>query len=63
MTDGGGRANPGSGILALRAEAFGVEGAHKVLEATVRRTVAESGEPAIEMLSWQEIRRSLEGCT
>ncbi len=52
-TDGN---NPGSGILALRAEAFGLEGAHKVLEATVRRSVAESGEPAIEMLSWHDIR-------
>ena len=37
--DGGGVANPGAGILALRAEAFGVGGAHKVLEATVRRDV------------------------
>ena len=33
--DGTGDDNPGSGILALRAEAFGLEGAHKVLEATV----------------------------
>ena len=34
-----GVANPGAGILAIRAEAFGVGGAHKVLEATVRRDV------------------------
>ena len=33
LTDGGGKANPGSGILAVRAEAFGVGGAHTVLEA------------------------------
>ena len=37
LTDGGGETNPGSGILAVRAEAFGVGGAHTVLEATVRR--------------------------
>jgi hypothetical protein len=56
IRDGTDDDNPGSGILALRAEAFGLEGAHKVLEATVRRSVAESGEPAIEMLSWHDIR-------
>ena len=37
--DGGGVANPGAGIVALRAEAFGAGGAHNVLEATVRRDV------------------------
>src|SRR5439155_25453004 len=30
--------NPGSGVLALRAEAFGPRGAHKVIEFTVART-------------------------
>ena len=30
--------NPGSGVLALRAEAFGPRGAHKVIEMTVART-------------------------
>ena len=30
--------NPGSGVLALRAEAFGPRGAHKVVEVTVART-------------------------
>ena len=53
--DGGGSANPGAGILALRAEAFGVGGAHKVLEAAVRRDVS-GAVPAIRVLSWQEIR-------
>ena len=53
--DGGGSANPGAGILALRAEAFGVGGAHKVLEAEVRRDVS-GAVPAIRGLSWQEIR-------
>jgi len=30
--------NPGSGVLALRAEAFGPRGAHKVIELTVAKT-------------------------
>jgi hypothetical protein len=56
LTDGGGIANPGAGILAVRAEAFGVGGAHTVLEATIRRDTAGSGAPIVRMLSWQEIR-------
>jgi hypothetical protein len=55
-TDGGGPANPGSGVVAIRAEAFGVGGAHKVLEATVRREVEAGGGPIVRMRSWQEIR-------
>lgn len=55
-TDGGGAANPGAGILALRAEAFGAGGAHKVLEATVRREVEAGGGPIVRVRSWQEIR-------
>jgi hypothetical protein len=54
-TDGGGVANPGAGIIALRAEAFGAGGAHKVLEATVRRD-SGGGVPIIRTLSWHEIR-------
>lgn len=57
LIDGGGAANSGAGILALRAEAFGVGGAHKVLEATVRREVDAAGAPRIRVLSWQEIRQ------
>ena len=56
LTDGGGAANPGAGILAVRAEAFGVGGAHTVLEATVRRDIQASGMPIVRVLSWQEIR-------
>lgn len=56
LRDGGGVANPGSGILALRGEAFGVGRAHKVLEMTLRRDVVESGGTAIRVLSWHEIR-------
>ena len=55
-TDGGGAANPGAGILAVRAEAFGVGGAHAVLEATVRRDTEPGVGPTVRVLSWQEIR-------
>jgi PilX N-terminal len=34
----GGACNPGSGVMGLRAEAFGPRGAHKVIEVTVART-------------------------
>lgn len=54
-TDGVGAANPGAGILAVRAEAFGAGGAHKVLEATVRRDIV-SGAPTVQVLSWRELR-------
>jgi len=33
-----GTCNPGTGVLALRAEAFGPRGAHKVIEITIART-------------------------
>lgn len=56
FTDGGGASNPGAGILALRAEAFGVGGAHTVLEATVRQDMKGAGVPMVRMLSWQAIR-------
>jgi hypothetical protein len=55
--DGDSATNPGAGVVALRAEAFGVGGAHKVLEATVRREVDATGAARIRMLSWQEIRQ------
>jgi hypothetical protein len=54
--DGGGAANPGAGILAVRAEAFGVGRAHKVLEITLRSDVLEDGSTAVRLLSWHEIR-------
>lgn len=55
FTDGGGAANPGAGILAIRAEAFGVGGAHTVLESTVRRD-SDSAGPIVRVLSWN-VRR------
>jgi hypothetical protein len=36
--DGASAANAGSGVLAMRAEAFGPRGAHKVIEITLART-------------------------
>jgi type IV pilus assembly PilX-like protein len=36
--DGAAANNPGSGVLAMRAEAFGPRGAHKVIEVTLART-------------------------
>jgi hypothetical protein len=35
---GAGNCNPGSGVIAMRAEAFGPHGAHKVIELTLART-------------------------
>lgn len=57
LVDGGGSANPGAGILAIRAEAFGAGGAHAVLEATLRREVSDAGAPVVQMLSWNEMRQ------
>jgi hypothetical protein len=56
LTDGGGESNPGAGILAVRAEAFGVGAAHTVLEATVQQDMEGPGVPMVRMLTWQEIR-------
>jgi Tfp pilus assembly protein PilX len=38
LQDGNAQTNPGSGVLAMRAEAFGPNGTHRVIEATVART-------------------------
>jgi PilX N-terminal len=40
LTDGNTGANPGSGVLSLRAEAFGPHGTHRIVEATVARTLS-----------------------
>jgi hypothetical protein len=55
-TSDGGEGNPGAGVVALRAEAFGIGGVYKVLEATVRRETDAEGMPVIRMASWHEIR-------
>jgi hypothetical protein len=54
--DGEAETNPGAGVVMLRAEAFASAGAHKVLEAIVRHSIAPTGEPVVQMLSWHEIR-------
>jgi PilX N-terminal len=38
LQDGIGPGNPGAGVIAMRAEAFGPRGAHKVVELTIART-------------------------
>jgi hypothetical protein len=47
----GATGTPGAGVVALRAEAFGPGGAHKVVELTVAR-----GSHAVRVLSWREHR-------
>lgn len=46
--DGSAPSNPGSGVVTLRAEAFGPDGAHRTVEATVARSV--------RVRAWREIR-------
>jgi hypothetical protein len=57
--------NPGTGVIALRAEAFGPFGAHKILELTISRTDLAGSEGdyndgsrqvGIRILSWREMR-------
>jgi PilX N-terminal len=47
----GAAGTPGAGVVALRAEAFGPGGAHKVVELAVAR-----GSSAVRVLSWREHR-------
>jgi hypothetical protein len=54
--------NPGSGIIALRAESFGPRNAHCVIEAIVKRIALPPAEPggamstALRVLSWRDLR-------
>ena len=54
--------NPGAGVVALRAEAFGLRGSHKVFECTVAREDAAAptglapGAAGVRVLSWREVR-------
>ncbi len=50
LRDGTDGINPGAGVLALRAEAFGARGAHKAIEMTLAHP------PAVRMLSWRSLR-------
>ena len=57
--------NPGAGVLAIRAEAWGPRGSHKAIELTVARAGASQlggGAPPVpgqglRMLAWREIRQ------
>jgi PilX N-terminal len=51
MTDGIGPGNPGSGIVSIRAAAYGPAGLRRSLEARVGR-----GAAGVQMLSWRELR-------
>jgi hypothetical protein len=57
LQDGVGQSNPGSGVLVMRAEAFGPRGTHKVIELSVARIdTAESGQAGVRILTWREVR-------
>ena len=63
--DGADPGNPGSGIIAIRAEAFGPRGAFSAIELTLSRPAdaGDSGDyndrvrqPGVRILSWREVR-------
>lgn len=53
--DGVDAANPGSGVIAVRGEAFGPGAAHAIATATVGRVVDAGGRllPGVRMLTWR----------
>ena len=54
LRDGQGPTNPGTGVLSLRAEAFGPRGARQVIEVTATRPGMEG--VGVRVLSWRLIR-------
>lgn len=60
LRDGASLENPGSGVVALRAEAFGPWAAHTVIEATLARPELDPASGAtgegLRILSWREMR-------
>jgi hypothetical protein len=59
LQDGIGPGNPGAGVLAMRAEAFGPRGAHTVIELTLARidtAELDNGPATFRILSWRELR-------
>jgi hypothetical protein len=54
--DGTVATNPGSGIIAIRAEAFGGRGAHYAIEATISRPSGQNPAQAVRVLSWRALR-------
>jgi hypothetical protein len=55
LADGAGAGNPGSGVLAIRAEAFGPGGAHSAIDVTAARAGLMSSSP-IRVVSWRAER-------
>jgi hypothetical protein len=56
LQDGASVLNPGMGVIALSAAAFGPGGTIRRVEATVTRPAPERGARGIRMLSWRERR-------
>ena len=60
LHDGSTASNPGSGVIALRAYAFGPRAARRVIAATVARSSDPAAPPVLpapaRMVSWREIR-------
>jgi hypothetical protein len=54
LHDGQSATNPGTGVIALRAEAFGPRGTRQVVELTVARTGMEAA--GLRVLSWRLTR-------
>ncbi|HEV3216124.1 MAG TPA: PilX N-terminal domain-containing pilus assembly protein [Vicinamibacterales bacterium] len=54
--DGASQTNPGSGVIVVRAQAFGPRATHKVLEATVARSWTGQAADEVRILSWRELR-------
>lgn len=54
LRDGHSATNPGSGVLALRGEAFGPRGTRQAVELTVARPGVDEG--GVRVLSWRLIR-------
>jgi type IV pilus assembly PilX-like protein len=54
LRDGDTASNGGSGVLVLRAEAFGPGAAHQAIEATIRRRRGDVA--GARLLSWRQVR-------
>lgn len=54
--DGAAPANPGAGVVLLRAEAFGPSDTRRVVEAAIARVTTTSGIALPRVLSWNEVR-------